>query len=134
MCCPNCGAAGDSILAAVKTVAGWHERAPGNQCRIACQQLVDLLAEQRITPELQHLYMTGPTRPATLLEPFCGEHHLLRIGYQVADPTWGQIDTGAHEPWKLYCSVSDLADDWTRAYDLADDTPLAIGPHREDRD
>ena len=105
-------------LAAVEEVAWWH-RSPDkalNQCAVAREQLIDKLVLLGIE-DLQRIEVGGPigsTHPHPDVPP---AHQVLRVGNEVVDVTWAQIDTEGETAWKLYPSIDAVRQDWTTVRD-----------------
>lgn len=116
---------GPAVRAAVEEVAGWcssTEKAL-NQCARAREALIDKLQALGVT-NVQRIELRGPignTRPHPNLHP---GHQVLRVGSEIVDVTWMQIDTTAVTPWKIYASIETLRDDWTEVRDWTTGAPI----------
>jgi hypothetical protein len=114
-----------AVQALVEEVAGWRPSAERalHQCAAARDQLLDKLRHLGIT-DVQSIEVSGPigsTRPHPDLHP---AHQVLRIGTEVVDVTWAQIDTAADKPWKLYPSIEALRHDWAHVRDWESREPI----------
>ena len=87
-----------------------------NQCSIACGHLTARLGVIGVS-DLQQLEVSGPTGSTNPHPRLPAAHSVLRIGAQVVDVTWAQIDVQSEVPFKLYESLDDLRGDWTQVRD-----------------
>jgi hypothetical protein len=112
------GAVDSRALAAVLAVAAWY-RSPEkalNQCSAAREQLIDKLLPLGID-DLQRIEVSGPigsTRPHPDIHP---AHQVPRVGNEVVDVTWAQIDTEGETAWKVYPSIDAPHRAWTDVLD-----------------
>lgn len=81
-----------------------------DKCSIACGQLIVELKAIGVT-EVQQIEVSEP-RGSTSPHLQLAAHSVLRIGIEVADVTWMQIDPQAEHPYKLYSSIDELRVDW----------------------
>ena len=117
-----------SALAAIVTVAERY-RSPEkalHQCSVAREQLIDeLLSLGFGEDDLQRIEVSGPigaTRPHVDLH--CA-HQVLRVGNEIFDVTWAQIDTEGETAWKMYPSIDALRQDWADVRDWTTRAPIS---------
>jgi hypothetical protein len=122
---PIIGIVDSLVLAAVEEVAGWyHTPAKAlNKCVAARQLIIDKLVPLG-TQDLQMVEVSGPigqTCPHPDVHP---AHQVLRVGTEVVDVTWAQIDTEGGVAWKVYPSIDALRQDRTDVRDWATREPI----------
>lgn len=116
---------------AIEKVAGWYDTSQRalNKCSIAVQQLIDELTRAGIS-DIQWIEVCEPIGSTQPHPCIADVHHVLRIGIEVADVTWAQIDVDADVPWKVYDSINALRLDWASIRDRASGELIAIdGDH-----
>ena len=113
------------VRLAVDKVASWYPspEVALNQCAAAREHLTEKLGHLGIT-DLQLIEVRGPvgaTRPHPNLQ---AGHQVLRIGSEVVDVTWAQIDIEGGRYCRIYPSVESLREDWTELRDWSTGDPI----------